>query len=201
MKSRLYWFVGGDAGAWRVRTIDCIAGRPLAEVARLAVVSGLSTEPPGATWLLRGITSNERYVEHAEKDRLVARQAGLGRPEAVCAALIPIRKNAVWWSLSQDERREIFEEQSRHIQIGLDYLPAVARRLHHCRDLGENEPFDFLTWFEYAPGDEPGFNELVAHLRASPEWAYVDREIDIRLLRSGGDNAAEQADAPEPAHS
>jgi hypothetical protein len=26
----------------------------------------------------------------------------------------------------------------------------VARRLHHCRDLGESEPFDFLTWFEYS---------------------------------------------------
>ncbi len=32
------------------------------------------------------------------------------------------------------------------------YLLAVARRLYHCRDLGE--PFDFLTWFEYAPQDE-----------------------------------------------
>src|SRR2546428_7160638 len=31
------------------------------------------------------------------------------------------------------------------------YLPAIARRLYHCRDLGE--PFDFLTWFEYAPAD------------------------------------------------
>jgi len=48
--------------------------------------------------------------------------------------------------LTQDERREIFEERSRHIATGLEYLPAVARRLHHSRDLGG--PFDFLTWFE-----------------------------------------------------
>ena len=107
----------------------------------------------------------------------------LGRPEAVCAALIPIRKNATWWSLSQDERRRIFEEHSRHVAIGLQYLPAVARRLHHCRDLGENEPFDFLTWFEYAPADEAAFNTLVSELRASEEWQYVEREIDIRLVR------------------
>jgi hypothetical protein len=113
----------------------------------------------------------------------VAKQPGLGRPEATCAALIPIRKDPSWWGFSQDERRKIFEEQSRHIHVGLQYLPAVARRFHHCRDLGENEPFDFLTWFEYSPADEAAFNRLVAEFRASVEWKYVDREIDIRLLR------------------
>ena len=61
--------------------------------------------------------------------------------------LIPIRKNTKWWALTQDERRQIFEEQSNHTQIGLEYLPAIARRLHHCRDLAEPEPFDFLTWY------------------------------------------------------
>ena len=64
---------------------------------------------------------------------------------------------------------------------GLQYLPAVARRLHHCRDLGESEPFDFLTWFEYAPSDSALFERLVSELRSSAEWAYVDREVDIRL--------------------
>jgi hypothetical protein len=57
----------------------------------------------------------------------------------------------------------------------------VARRLHHSRDLGE--PFDFLTWFEFAPSDEAQFDELIAMLRATEEWAYIDREIDIRLER------------------
>jgi hypothetical protein len=76
----------------------------------------------------------------------------------------------------------VVEEQSGHIAIGLRYLPAVARRLHHGRDLGE--PFDFVTWFEFAPSDEPLFDELVALLRASPEWRYVEREVDIRLARA-----------------
>ena len=96
-------------------------------------------------------------------------------------ALLPIRKSAVWWALAQDERRAIFEEQSAHIALGLRALPAVARRLHHARDL--DEPFDFLTWFEYAPADAPRFDELLARLRATREWAFVDREIDIRLVR------------------
>jgi chlorite dismutase len=112
---------------------------------------------------------------------LAAKQQGLARPRATRAALIPIRKSAQWWDLTQDERRAVFEEQSRHIGIGLDYLPEIARRLHHCRELAE--PFDFLTWFEYAPEDADRFEELVARLRATPEWRYVEREVDIRLSR------------------
>ena len=134
-------------------------------------------------WRLRGIVSNERYVERVEKDALVARQEGLGRPACTRAALIPIRKNAAWWALTQDERRDVFEAQSRHIAIGLRYLPAIARRLHHCRDLGPDEPFDFLTWFEYTPADAGAFEELVGALRDSPEWRFVEREVDIRLTR------------------
>ncbi len=70
---------------------------------------------------------------------------------------------------------------SRHTAIGLSYLPQIARRLHHCRDLGE--PFDFITWFDFAPRDEPHFDALLAELRSSEEWTYVEREIDIRLER------------------
>ncbi len=184
MNSRLFTFIGGDKGIWRVTGMETIVGDPLPGAARLEIVSGRALhEPHGAGWVLRGITSNERYAVRDEKDQLIAQQAGLDRREATLAALIPIRKNASWWSLSQDERRKVFEEQSGHIKIGLQYLPAIARRLHHCRDLGENEPFDFLTWFEYAPSDEAAFNKLVAELRSSPEWTYVDREIDIRLVR------------------
>jgi len=184
MNARLFSFIGGKVGPWRVVDITTVAGEALAEVERLAVISGTVSEAPdGAKWLLRGRTSNERYVVRMERDQLVARQPSLGRREATCAALIPIRKTASWWSLAQDERRRIFEDSSHHVKTGLEYLPAVARRLHHCRDLGEHEPFDFLTWFEYAPSDSAAFDELVAELRVTEEWAYVDREIDIRVLR------------------
>ena len=37
---------------------------------------------------------------------------------------------------SSKDRRAIFEERSKHMTIGMKYLPAIARRLHHCRDLG-----------------------------------------------------------------
>lgn len=186
MNPRLFSFVGGDIGPWRVVNIRNIVGDPLYDVKRLNIVAGGSQAvAEGATWLLRGITSNERYVARLEKDQLVAIQPALGRSQATCAALIPIRKTASWWTLAQDERRKVFEESSKHIATGLRYLPAVARRLHHCRDLGDNEPFDFLTWFEYVPSDSAAFDELVAELRSSEEWAYVDREIDIRVIRDG----------------
>lgn len=137
--------------------------------------------PEGAAWMLRGATSNERYVTQPEKEQLIAKQEGLDRPQADCAVLIPIRKNANWWALTQDERRKIFEEQSHHNQIGMDYLPAIARRLHHCRDLSEAEPFDFLTWFEFAEKDIAEFDRLLARLRATEEWKYIDREVEVRV--------------------
>jgi hypothetical protein len=73
------------------------------------------------------------------------------------------------------------KEQSHYIRIGLKYLPAIARRLYHSRELGE--AFDFLTWFEYAPSETDAFEPIVTGLRTSPEWAFVDREVDIRLAR------------------
>jgi chlorite dismutase len=182
---RLFSFVGGPTGGWAVVSAKAIAGDPLPAVARVDIVAGaVGALPAGGQWVLRGVTSNDRYVTRGEKDALVKKQAALGRPAATLAALIPIRKSAAWWALTQDERRAILEEKSRHIAIGLKYLPGVARRLHHCRDLGENEPFDFLTLFDYAPADAGAFDDLVAALRGTEEWKYVEREVDVRLARA-----------------
>ena len=184
---RLFSFVGGREGQWKATEARTIQGEALPAIERLNIVPGnVAPLPAGALWLLRGATSNERYVTRPEKEQLVAKSPALGRPEADCAVLIPIKKNAKWWALTQDERRAIFEAQSHHTQIGLDYLPAIARRLHHCRDLSEAEPFDFLTWFEFAKADTAEFDKLLARLRASEEWQYVEREVEIRLVR---DNA------------
>jgi chlorite dismutase len=181
----LFSFIGGDTGLWCVAEMEVIVGEPLPAARRLTIASGSEiSSDPHAAWVLRGITSNERYVVRSEeRNQLVAKQLGLGRLEATCAALIPIRKSTAWWALTQDERQGVFEMQSHHATIGLQYFPTLARRLHHCRDLSEKEPFDFLTWFEYAPADEAAFNELLAKLRATAEWKYVEREVDIRLVR------------------
>lgn len=164
--------------------MTAVRGQPLPYAPCLAIGTGAAPATSVAAWTLRGITSNERYVERTEREQLVASQPGLGRAGATRAVLIPIRKSPPWWQLTQDERHAIFEARSHHTAIGLQYLPAIARKLHHCRDLGEAEPFDFLTWFEFAPQDEPAFDALLAALRATPEWAYVEREVEIRLERA-----------------
>lgn len=182
LNPRLFSFVGGAAGPWKAVESRCICGEALLPVARVELMAG-PAEVPSAGWVLSGVTSNERYVTRPEKELLVAKQEGLNRPEATRAVLIPIKKSAAWWALTQDERREIFEAQSHHNQIGMEYLPAIARRLHHCRDLPEEQAFDFLTWFEFAPEATPAFDKLLARLRASVEWTYVEREVEIRLVR------------------
>jgi chlorite dismutase len=172
-------FCFGDEGQWRGVSSSVITGPGLPDASRLEICADPLS---AAVFSLRGTASNVRYATRKEVADLRAIQEDLGRPAATCAALIPIRKSEAWWSLAQDERRAIFEEKSRHHTIGISYLPEIARKLYHCRDLGEE--FDFLTWFEFAPEDEAKFDRLVGELRASEEWRYVTREIDMRFRRA-----------------
>lgn len=181
MIETIFDFIGGNEGQWQVIRMNTVSGETLSSVTHLKIIPSSLVKSTVGVWALKGFRSNTRYTEKTEKEQLNRIQAGLDRPEATCAALIPIRKTAAWWELAQDERRKIFEEQSHHTQTGLQYLPAIARRLYHCRDIGE--PFDFLTWFEYAPEHAEAFEELVMALRKTEEWKYVDWEVDIRLLR------------------
>jgi chlorite dismutase len=176
-------FRGGQSGAWRITLNSAVKGEGLAAVPALAITQADTIALPllrsATSWRLAGVASHVRYVEKAEKEQLAEKQAPLGRKEASFAAMIPIKKSAAWWALSQDERREILEAKSHHISASLKYLPQVARALFHCRDLGE--PFDFITWFEYAPEHATQFEELVAMLRDTEEWTFVEREVDVRL--------------------
>lgn len=194
MNSPSFSFVAGDRGKWEVISLSPVIGESLERVPFLDIRNEfLMNLPVDFSWLLRGVTSNQRYVNNAEHACLMAAQPQLGRPEATCAALIPIRKSQQWWDMTQEDRRRIFEEKSHHIATGSKYLPGIARKLHHCRDLGE--PFDFLTWFEYAPENSNAFEDLVAALRITEEWEYVEREVDVRLVRS----RASYADFPSVA--
>jgi hypothetical protein len=178
-------FRGGQCGGWRVTSISPVKGDPLPLMPALSVVDSeavaLPLVPSRNAWRLVGVASHLRYTAKPEKQQLSAVQPGLGRPEATCAALIPIRKSNAWWELAADERRAIFEEKSQHIARSLRFLPPIARALYHCRDLAE--PFDFLTWFEYAPAHASLFEELVGMLRTTEEWNYVEREVDVRVTR------------------
>jgi hypothetical protein len=174
-------FVAGAEGTFRIDSIRAITGEGLASAPRLDVREGIATAHDGI-WALHAVSGHVRYVERTEKAALDPASPPLGRPEATCGAMIPIRKSDRWWALPQDERRAIFEARSRHIADTLTYLPRVARRLYHARELGG--PFDFVTWFEFAPEHAAAFDELLALLRSREEWQYVDREVELRLSRA-----------------
>lgn len=175
-------FHGGPSGPWRVTGMHAVTGTGLPPVAAVDVEDAA---PGSCSWCLRGVGSNHRYAARAELDELARRQPPLVRSEAICAALIPIRKSQAWWAMAQDERLALF---AGHNAIGLDALPGIARRLLHCRDLDAadrgSETFDFLTWFEFAPADIPIFDSLLRRLRATAEWSFVEREVEIRLSRA-----------------
>lgn len=102
-------FRGADAGEWRVNSLTVLAGLPLSAVAGLSVVAGpLGPAPELSAWQLRGAASHLRNTARPEKTRRDATPTGLGRPEATCAALIPLQKSTEWWGLTPDECRRIF---------------------------------------------------------------------------------------------
>lgn len=182
---RLFYFNAGESGSWQIHSNTNLIGPPLPDATKLDVLPGLKKRSKLASgWQLQGITSNDRYVTRDEKTALIGRQPELGRPLATHAALIAISKNQSWWDLTQDERRIVLEEKSQHIAIGMKYLPAVARRLYHCRDLSTAQPFDFITWFEFSEANSTAFDDLLNSLRTSVEWQFVDREVDIRITRA-----------------
>lgn len=182
--ARATTFVGGKTGSMLVVSQTTISGQPIARVDGIDMITGIAADlPADAAWALHGVTSNDRYTTRVEKTELTSKQAPVGRPEATSAALILLRKRAEWWALTQDERRTILEEDSHHIAIGMRYLPAVARRLLHCRDLDDEAPFDFIGFLDFAPESEVAFDKMLDQLRATREWSFMDREIDIRLTK------------------
>lgn len=174
-------FIGSEKGKWKINSLTTVSGSPIKPANYLQIVEGTSTVSPiDAYWTFKGLKSNLRYTTREEKNTLDKEPSVIGKPENSCAALILIKKSDEWWLLTQDERREIIEAQSHHIHIGTNYLPVISRQLYHSRDIGE--PFDFITWFEFSPTNENHFNDLLQQLRATTEWNYVVREIDIRLV-------------------
>lgn len=102
--------------------------------------------------------------------------------------------------MAQDERLALFASEALgrdygagHNAIGLAALPGVARRLLHCRDrvasrggetMESGEHFDSLTWFEFTPTETPAFEMLLGCLRAAAERSFVERKVEIRLVRA-----------------
>ncbi|MCZ8318830.1 MAG: chlorite dismutase family protein [Silanimonas sp.] len=174
-------FIGGDEGPWRITAQTTFRGEALPSADRLAWSRTATRHAAGKAWSLVGFSSNLRYASRVDVADLRRAELRLPRREATFAALIPIRKSQAWWRMAQDEREQIFRRDSQHSAIGQAHAGHIARKLFHARDLGG--PFDFLTWFEFEPEAAGRFDALLSSLRATPEWEYVDREVELRLIR------------------
>src|SRR6266700_3289068 len=127
MTSLLHTFVGGTIGTWRVERIQAITGSTLPLVPLLSIFEGNQAPTlEGSIWLLRGVTSYERYLHKMEQSALVVQQAELGRLEATRAALIPIKKSTAWWELAQDELIRL-ESCSMTVHGKLSPKPCIGR--------------------------------------------------------------------------
>ena len=107
----LFCFTGGNQGSYQVIKMEVKSGPTLQTIAHLDIYpASLKNSANECNWVLIGFISNLIYAESLEKKELVSIQSDLGKGEPTCAVLIPMKKSATWWSLAQDERREIFEK-------------------------------------------------------------------------------------------
>jgi len=127
---------------------------------------------------LRGVVQHLHYTTLEERTDLTARSRAELAPGAT-AVLIPIRKSAAWWAMAHDQRGEHFHK--RHTPVGAPYVERVFRKLYHARYLGS--PYDFLTYFEFVPEDADYFRQLLAELRATPEWEHVEHEHEVWMTK------------------
>lgn len=80
------------------------------------------------------------------------------------AFMIPVKKNADWWNLSDEQR---LKEMETHTLPTLVNLVNVKRKLYHSTGLDDT---DFITYFETA--DLGAFNSLMLALAKVPENKY-----------------------------
>lgn len=80
------------------------------------------------------------------------------------AFIIPVKKNAQWWNLSDEQR---LKEIETHTLPTLKNLVNVKRKLYHSTGIDDT---DFITYFETA--DLGAFNELMLALAKVPENLY-----------------------------
>ena len=117
--------------------------------------------------LLHGLSKKTTYVP-GFTESMKAEAQGNGesgaRPYAI---VIPIQKDAVWWSLDQAARTALMQE---HMQAALPYLKTVKRKLYHSTGLDDA---DFIAYFETETLED--FQNLVRALQQVKEFRHNRR--------------------------
>jgi hypothetical protein len=173
---------------YRVERITAVRGETVASIAAAEPLWRIEARGelpvPDAPFI--GTTGHVVYTDAATRSELARISAAEQLPRAV---LIPICKSSDWWSLAQDVRQAYLDgtKTSGHVAIGRAHAAHIYRRLYHARYLPGSH-WDFLTYFEFPEQDTGRFQQLLAELRdpeQNPEWAYVEREVEIWMTRLG----------------
>ncbi len=115
---------------------------------------------------LVGITKSLNYIT---KEKSATLNAGLSSASYTgdaprYAIMIPIKKSAEWWNMSDEQR---LKEMETHTAPTLEYLVNVKRKLYHSTGIDDT---DFITYFE--TNDLGAFNKLLISLAKVPENKY-----------------------------
>ncbi|MFB9146530.1 chlorite dismutase family protein [Halomonas alkalicola] len=125
---------------------------------------------------LTGITKSLNYITKEESSDLNAAltSTSYSGEEPRYSIVVPVKKSAEWWNMSEEER---LEEMETHTEPTLAYLPNVKRKLYHSTGLADT---DFITYFE--TNDLEAFNNLMLSLAQVPENLHHDRWGDPTIL-------------------
>lgn len=115
---------------------------------------------------LVGVTKGLNYITKDKSPNLNAGLTGATYSGEAprYAFIIPVKKNADWWNLSDEQR---LKEIETHTLPTLANLVNVKRKLYHSTGLDDT---DFITYFETA--DLGAFNNLMLALAKVPENKY-----------------------------
>ena len=115
---------------------------------------------------LVGMTKDLNYITKDKSPNLNAGLTGTTYSGATprYAFVIPVKKNADWWNLTDEQR---LKEMDTHTLPTLANLVNVKRKLYHSTGLDDT---DFITYFETA--DLGAFNNLMLALAKVPENKY-----------------------------
>ena len=115
---------------------------------------------------LVGMTKALNYITKDKSPNLNAGLTGATYSDATprYAFVIPVKKNADWWNLTDEQR---LKEMDTHTLPTLANLVNVKRKLYHSTGLDDT---DFITYFETA--DLGAFNNLMLALAKVPENKY-----------------------------
>lgn len=115
---------------------------------------------------LVGVTKGLNYITKDKSPDLNAGLTGASYSGDAprYAFMVPVKKNADWWNLSDAQR---LKEIETHTLPTLANLVNVKRKLYHSTGLDDT---DFITYFETA--DLVAFNNLMLALAKVPENKY-----------------------------